>query len=46
MVNLSLSTLTFSSMNSVSAQSHARGKVKVIKSEKFVGMDAVCVIAS
>lgn len=32
-------------MNSVNANSHTRGKVKVVKAEKFVGMDAVCVIA-
>lgn len=44
-VNLSLSTLTFGSMNSVNSQSHAKGRVKVIKAEKFVGMEAVCVIA-
>ncbi|VVB76255.1 Uncharacterised protein [uncultured archaeon] len=42
---MSLSTLTFGSMNSINAQSHNRGKVKIIKAEKFVGMDAVCVIA-
>jgi hypothetical protein len=41
---MSLSTLTFGSMNSCNALSHARGKVKVIKAEKFVGMDAVCLI--
>ena len=41
---MSLSTLTFGSMNSINAQSHTRGKVKVIKAEKFVGMEAVCVI--
>lgn len=32
-------------MNSINASSHTKGKVKVIKAEKFVGMDAVCVIA-
>jgi hypothetical protein len=32
-------------MNSINAQSHNRGKVKVVKAEKFVGMEAVCVIA-
>ena len=42
---MSLSTLTFGSMNSVNANSHAGGKVKVIKAEKFVGMDAVCIIS-
>ena len=42
---MSLSTLTFGSMNSINAQSHARGKIKIVKAEKFVGMDAVCVIA-
>ena len=42
---MSLSTLTFGSMNSINAQSHTRGKIKIIKAEKFVGMDAVCVIA-
>jgi hypothetical protein len=31
-------------MNSVNAASYAKGKIKVIKAEKFVGMDAVCVI--
>jgi len=41
---VSLSNLTFGSMNSVNAQSHAKGKVKIIKAEKFVGMDAVCLI--
>ena len=41
---MSLSTLTFGSMNSINAQSHQRGRVKIIKAEKFVGMDAVCVI--
>jgi hypothetical protein len=44
-VILSLSSLTFGSMNSVNAGSHTRGKIKVIKAEKFVGMDAVCVIS-
>ncbi|MCX6802986.1 MAG: hypothetical protein NTY48_00250 [Candidatus Diapherotrites archaeon] len=42
---MSLSTLTFGSMNSVSASSQVKGKVKVIKAVKFVGMEAVCVIA-
>jgi len=42
---MSLSTLTFGSMNSINANSHARGKVKVVKAEKFVGMEAVCIIA-
>ncbi|MFA5931032.1 MAG: hypothetical protein WC821_01840 [archaeon] len=42
---MSLSSLTFGSMNGVNAASHTRGKIKVIKAEKFVGMDAVCVIA-
>ena len=42
---MSLSSLTFASMNSVNASSHTRGKIKVIKAEKFVGMEAVCVIA-
>ena len=32
-------------MNGVNAASHTRGRIKVIKAEKFVGMDAVCVIA-
>ncbi|MFA5125769.1 MAG: hypothetical protein WC462_02075 [archaeon] len=41
---MSLSTLTFGSMNSINANSHTRGKVKVIKAEKFVGMEAVCII--
>jgi hypothetical protein len=31
-------------MNSVNANSYTKGKVKVIKAEKFVGMDALCVI--
>ena len=44
MIPVSLSTLTFGSMNSINAQIHSRGKVRVIKAEKFVGMDAVCVI--
>ncbi len=43
-MKVSLSTLTFGSMNSVNANSHLRGKVKIIKSEKFVGMEAVCLI--
>jgi hypothetical protein len=42
---MSLTTLTFGSANSTNANSHAGGKIKVIKSEKFVGMDALCVIA-
>ena len=32
-------------MNSTNASAHLRGKIKVVKAEKFVGMDAVCVIA-
>ncbi len=42
---MSLSSLTFGSMNGTNAASHTRGKIKVVKAEKFVGMDAVCVIA-
>lgn len=42
---MSLSSLTFSSENSVNSGAHAPGKVKVVKAEKFVGMDAVCVIS-
>ena len=42
---MSLSSLTFGSENSINASDHARGKVKVVKAEKFVGMDAVCVIS-
>lgn len=42
---MSLSSLTFASANSINAASHTTGKVKVVKAEKFVGMDAVCVIA-
>ncbi len=41
---MSLTTLTFSGSSVESANTVGRGKVKVIKSEKFVGMDAVCVI--
>ena len=41
---MSLSTLTFGSMNSTNAASHTKGKIRVVKAEKFVGMDAVCVI--
>ncbi len=42
---MSLSSLTFASANSTNAASHTTGKVKVVKAEKFVGMDAVCVIS-
>jgi hypothetical protein len=42
--NLSLSAMAFGSENSVNAASHERGRIKVIKAEKFVGMEAVCVI--
>jgi len=42
---MSLTTLTFGSANSTDAGAHAGGKVKVVKSEKFVGMDALCIIA-
>lgn len=41
---MSLSTLTFGSANSINANSYVRGKVKVIKAEKFVGIEAVCLI--
>ena len=42
---MSLNSLTFGSENSTNAGEHVRGKVKVIKAEKFVGIDAVCVIS-
>jgi len=42
---MSLSSLTFGSMNGVNAGAHTKGKIKVVKAEKFVGVDAVCVIA-
>ena len=42
---MSLSSLTFGSSNSINASSYTGGKAKVVKSEKFVGMGAVCVIA-
>jgi len=42
---MSLSSLTFGSENSINSGSHVGGKVKVVKAEKFVGMDAVCVIS-
>ncbi|MDD2531409.1 MAG: hypothetical protein PHY04_01175 [Candidatus ainarchaeum sp.] len=42
---MSLSSLTFGSSNSINSSSHSGGRVKVVKSEKFVGMEAVCVIA-
>lgn len=42
---MSLSSLTFASANSTNAASHVQGRVKVVKAEKFVGMDAVCVIS-
>jgi hypothetical protein len=41
---MSLSSLTFGSANSANAGSLGNGRVKVIKAEKFVGMDAVCLI--
>ncbi|MFA6268759.1 MAG: hypothetical protein WCW13_04555 [archaeon] len=41
---MSLSSLTFGSSNSANAGSIGKGRVKVIKAEKFVGMDAVCLI--
>jgi hypothetical protein len=36
--------MTFSGASQESANCVGRGKVKVIKSDKFVGMDAVCLI--
>ena len=44
MIFMSLTTLTFGGMSEESANFVGRGKVKIVKAEKFVGMDAVCVI--
>ena len=41
---MSLTTLTFNSATSMTTDRAGRGKVKVIKTEKFVGSDDVCVI--
>ncbi len=41
---MSLTSLTFSGMSEDSANCVGKGRVKIIKAEKFVGMDAVCVI--
>jgi len=41
---MSLTTLTFSGSSEESANCVGRGKVQVIKTEKFVGIDAVCLI--
>ena len=42
---MSLSSLTFGSTNGADIASNTKGKIKIIKAEKFVGMEAVCVIA-
>lgn len=41
---MSLSGMAFGSETNINVNSHGRGKIKVIKAEKFVGMDAVCII--
>jgi hypothetical protein len=42
---MSLNSLTFGSENNMNSSEYSRGKVKVVKAEKFVGIDAVCVIS-
>jgi hypothetical protein len=39
-----LTTLTFSGSGSSSAESVGKGKIKVLKTDKFVGSSEVCVI--
>ena len=41
---MSLTTLTFNSANSATNERAGKGKVMVIKTEKFVGSEEVCVI--
>lgn len=41
---MSLTGMTFSNSGEEVANVVGKGKVKIIKAEKFVGMDAVCVI--